>query len=110
MLDRVVDLGNPASQTALGVIGAPGCFVDKSMCRAIARDARNLDTTVQALLVPSIAFLDDATKWNLVVYLDRVPAKDAFANVRFVSTLAYKQTLSSRLTDLWRRFRGSRRP
>jgi hypothetical protein len=30
-------------------------------------------TSANAILVPSIAFLDDLTRWNLVVFLDTLP-------------------------------------
>lgn len=32
------------------------------------------ELSAQAMLVPWIAFLDDLTRWNLVIFLDKLPA------------------------------------
>lgn len=72
-LDAVIDLRNPNVTAALDRADAPHCFMDREIARSTARYLRET-TPAQALLVPSIAFLDDLTRWNLVVFLDKLPA------------------------------------
>lgn len=72
-LSRVFDLTDPAAAADLGIAGAPSCFLDRSIARATAgflRDARG----VEAILTPSIAFLDQPEHRNLVLFLDRLDA------------------------------------
>ncbi|MBA2276714.1 MAG: RES domain-containing protein [Chloroflexia bacterium] len=72
-LEAVIDVRDPAVTAALGRPDAPHCFLDREIARSTARYLRET-TPAQALLVPSIAFLDDLTRWNLVVFLDKLPA------------------------------------
>lgn len=71
-LDRVIDLRLPETTRQAGIRHFPVDIMDRDNARAAARWIRN-ETTAQGMLVPSIAFLDDPTRWNLVVFLDRVP-------------------------------------
>jgi len=57
---------------ALGVSWSPTWFLDGEVTRALAERIRE-ETPAQAMIVPSIAFVDDHTRWNLVVFLDKVP-------------------------------------
>jgi len=56
---------------ALTLSNTSGCFVDKTVTRAVATYIRN-NTVVQAIFVPSIAFLDNPDKWSLVVFLEKL--------------------------------------
>jgi hypothetical protein len=47
-------------------------FLDSEVARATATFIRRT-TSVEALLAPSVAFLDDATCWNLVLFLEKLP-------------------------------------
>lgn len=68
-LQHVVDLRDPA---AVKTGATSPWFMDRDVARVVARSVRAAGTA-QALIVPSIAFLDDLTGWNLVVFLDALP-------------------------------------
>jgi RES domain-containing protein len=70
-LDCVLDLGQPEAWTELSLIAAPTCFNDKSVARATAQFIR-YTTEAQAIVVPSVAFLDDLTQWCLVLFLEKL--------------------------------------
>jgi RES domain-containing protein len=71
-LEHVVDLRDPASIAARVPDSATTWFTNRDLARLVAHSFR-AQGTVQALIVPSIAFLDDLTRWNLVVFLDTLP-------------------------------------
>ncbi len=75
-VDRALDLRDPRLLAALGVGGAPACFLDRSLARATAGYLRRT-TAAQAVVVPSVAFLDDPTCWVLLLFLDKLPADPA---------------------------------
>ena len=51
---------------------APNCFLDKNIARATAQFIRQT-TIVEAIFVPSMAFLDQMDKWVLVIFLEKLP-------------------------------------
>lgn len=72
-LASVLDFCAPAAWSALGELaGAPHCFLDKELARAAANYVR-VATSAVAMRVPSVAFLDELTRWSLVVFLDKLP-------------------------------------
>ncbi|MBE9079696.1 RES family NAD+ phosphorylase [Romeria aff. gracilis LEGE 07310] len=71
-LDAVLDLREPSVWSALSLQNAPDCFKDKKVGRATAAFIRNT-TAAQAILVPSMAFLDDLEQWCLVLFLEKLP-------------------------------------
>lgn len=71
-LDRVVDLRQLTSITDQLIENSPIWFANRDLARAVARSFR-ANHANQALIVPSIAFLDDLTRWNLAVFLDTMP-------------------------------------
>lgn len=71
-LNRVIDLRNSETALRFGVSDITSQFADRTVARSTAALVRST-TDTQGLLVPSIAFLDDLTRWNLVVFLERVP-------------------------------------
>jgi RES domain-containing protein len=71
-LGAVLDLRSHLVWQALSLQDAPRCFAEKSVARATAQFIRQT-TAAQAILVPSIAFLDDLEKWCLVVFLEKLP-------------------------------------
>lgn len=75
-MDRTLDLRDPAVCAALSIGDAPYAFTDVAFARATAHFVR-ATTAAQALLVPSMAFLDDPTRWCLVAFLDKLPADPA---------------------------------
>jgi hypothetical protein len=71
-LKATLDLRNPKVCAALARSDAPACFfADKKIPRAIAAFIRGT-TTVEAIIVPSIAFPDDMEKWCLVLLLEKL--------------------------------------
>lgn len=88
--DAVLDLRNPEIIRQLHIPDAPTAFRDKLMTRSLATQIRH-STRAQAMLVPSIAFLDDLTRWNLVVFLDKMPEPTAswITKVERVGPLAW---------------------
>ncbi|MGH2531540.1 MAG: RES domain-containing protein [Thermomicrobiales bacterium] len=72
-LDAVLDLRDPATHQALSLHGAPRCFLDRTVARATAGFLR-ATTPAQALLAPSMAFLDQPHGWVMVLFLENLPA------------------------------------
>ncbi|MGB8702536.1 MAG: RES family NAD+ phosphorylase [Thermosynechococcaceae cyanobacterium] len=73
-LDHVLDLRDQSVCSALSLLDAPICFKDKNVARATAGFIRKT-TTVQAILVPSVAFFDDLEQWCLVLFLEKLPSE-----------------------------------
>jgi hypothetical protein len=72
-LDSVMDLRLEHNVEALGFSWSPAWFLDSKVTRSLAEQIR-AQGPAQAIIVPSIAFIDDHARWNLVVFLDKVPA------------------------------------
>ena len=72
-LQAVLDLRDPEVRRALDIRGGPQRFLDKAHARTTATFVRRT-SAAEALLVPSIAFLDDPARWNLVLFLEKLPA------------------------------------
>jgi RES domain-containing protein len=70
-LEYVLDLTNPDVWNALSLENAPDCFKDKTIARSTANFIRNT-TSTQAIIVPSIAFLDNLEQWCLVLFLEKL--------------------------------------
>ena len=71
-LSAVFDLRDAPSRASLGLVGGVNAFLDVSIARATATFIRRT-TSAEAILVPSVAYLDDLTRWNLVLLLDKLP-------------------------------------
>ena len=71
-LTSVLDLRDPHARSTIGLHGGMRRFIDRDTARATAHFIRRT-TDAQALLVPSIAFLDDPSRWNLVLFLEKLP-------------------------------------
>jgi RES domain-containing protein len=71
-LEKVLDLRSPDVWLELSLTHAPECFTNKSVARSIAQFIRKT-TENQAILVPSVAFLDDMEQWCLVLFLEKLP-------------------------------------
>ncbi len=71
-LEALLDLRDPRVRSAIGLHGGTRRFLDRRVARATARFLR-LTTAAEGLLVPSVAFLDDPSRWNLVLFLDKLP-------------------------------------
>lgn len=82
-LSRLIDFRDPAAAASIGLPPIADWIGDIDRTQATARYLRQ-HADVQGLLVPSMAFLDDATRWNAVVYLDRIDPLGAFGAPVFV--------------------------
>ena len=71
-LDAVLDLRDAEVLRALGLAGDLRLFLDIAYARATANFVRRT-SPAEALLVPSMAFLDDPSRWNLVLFLEKLP-------------------------------------
>ena len=71
-IDYVLDLRSEEVCNALSLESAPYCFADINIARATAHFVRST-TDAQALLVPSMGFLDDLERWCLVTFLEKLP-------------------------------------
>ena len=72
-LDAVLDLRDSQVQAGLSITGAPTCYLDKGIARAVAELIRR-STAATAIVDPSVAFLDDPERWILVVFLEKLSA------------------------------------
>jgi RES domain-containing protein len=71
-IDSVLDLRSEDVCNVLSLDNAPYCFADTRAARATANFVRRT-TDAQALLVPSMGFLDDLERWCLVAFLEKLP-------------------------------------
>jgi RES domain-containing protein len=86
-IEALLDLRDPQVRSAIGLHGGARRFLDRGVARATARFLR-LTTSAEGLLVPSVAFLDDPSRWNLVLFLDKLPADvTSYLNATFHRTV-----------------------
>ncbi len=71
-LERVVNLCNPEVWQELSLVDAPDCFKNRDVARSCANFIR-YTTAATAIVVPSMAFLDDTEQWCLVLFLEKLP-------------------------------------
>jgi RES domain-containing protein len=71
-IDSVLDVRSEDIWNSLPLDNAPSCFADIRVARATANFVRST-TEAQALLVPSMGFLDDLVRWCLVAFLEKLP-------------------------------------
>jgi RES domain-containing protein len=76
-LSRTLDFRDPATSAAIGLSKIEAWIGDIDRTQATARFVRQ-HADVEGLLVPSMGFLDDLSRWNVVVYLDRVDPRATF--------------------------------
>jgi hypothetical protein len=69
-VDGLVDLRRPEVRAASGIDIEPAAFRDVEVARRAADRLRE-DEACAGLLVPSMTFLDDHARGNLVVFVDR---------------------------------------
>lgn len=69
----LLDLRDPAVTREVSLRDALACFLDRQTARAVALFLRRT-TPAHALLVPSVAFLDDPERWILVLFLEKLPS------------------------------------
>ena len=82
-LGRLIDVRDPATSASIGLSKIDDWIGDIDRTQATARYVRQ-HADVQGLLVPSMGFLDDAARWNVVVYLDRIDPQATFGTPVFL--------------------------
>lgn len=88
---KTIDLCNLKACKALSLVDPPRCFSNIQIARSTATFLRNA-LRIEALFVPSMVFMDDLSKWCLVVFLENLPEdsrqffpkanKDGFLNIQ----------------------------
>ena len=68
-VERTLDLRDTYACDALSLRDAPACFLDREIARSTATFLRRA-AGIQAIFVPSMAFLDDPAHWVLVLFLE----------------------------------------
>lgn len=71
-IERALDLRDPTLCAALALADAPFCFLNRDVARTTAQFLRQT-TPAQALLVPSVALLDQPEQHALVLFLEKLP-------------------------------------
>lgn len=86
-LERALDLRQPDVRRILDIAPDPTWVLDRNRCRSIARELRAAGTC-DGLLVPSAAFVDDDSRWNAVIFVDRLARP--LADVLRIGTPTYR--------------------
>jgi RES domain-containing protein len=86
-VERALDLRDPTVLASLSIGNAPHCFLDQQIARATAHHLRSA-TTTQAILVPSMAFLDAPDRWVAVLFLEKLPQNSR----RFITAVESART------------------
>lgn len=81
-LDRVLDLRDGQIWADLMLTNAPHCFLDREIACATAQFIRRT-SQAQGLLVPTVAMLDKPERWNLVLFLEKLPSD----STRFINAV-----------------------
>ena len=71
-IPHTLDLRDSRVVAALSLANAPACFLDREIARATA-DFLRRTTPVEALLLPSMAFLDRPEHWVMAIFLEKLP-------------------------------------
>ena len=82
-LGRLIDFRDPTASASIGLSRIDDWIGDIDRTQATARYVRQ-HVDVQGLLVPSMGFLDDPARWNVVVYLDRIDPQATFGTPVFL--------------------------
>ena len=72
-LERTIDLRDRRVLRLIGRDDAPECWLDPRIARAVATFFRD-SLDLHGLLVPSVAHLDDQSRFNVVCFLENLPS------------------------------------
>jgi RES domain-containing protein len=70
-LGAALDFRDPAVRDRWGLSADPRWLLDRGRCRGLAARVRR-STRVEGIVVPSVACLDDWSRWNVVVFVERL--------------------------------------
>ena len=87
-LNNAIDLRRDDVRARLGVADDPRWFLDRERCRSFATRVRGAHDS-DGLIVPSVAMLDQTSRWNAVVFVDRLstPAPVAVRPIQAVAAI-----------------------
>ncbi len=71
-VERALDLRDRSVLAMIGRDDAPTCWLDERIARATATFFRDT-LAVQAIVVPSVAYLDAPDRFNVVAFLENLP-------------------------------------
>lgn len=89
-LARTLDLRDPRTIEAMGSGPLEDWILDTRATQAAASYLRT-QAGIQALIVPSVAFLDRMDRYNVVVYRDRIEPGAAFGRPEHLSDLVLEE-------------------
>lgn len=82
-LDRVLTLTDPAVVAAMGAAPINSWILDLGATQAAANHLLAQVPGLEAIVVPSVAFLDQHDRFNVVVYRDAIDLSSAFSAPAF---------------------------
>jgi hypothetical protein len=88
-IDSVLDLRDGHLCALLSLSDPPFCFLrSMTLCRSVASRLRH-ESPAQAILVPSMALLDQPERWAMVLFVDKLPTYPGpfLSSVRALGTL-----------------------
>jgi RES domain-containing protein len=77
-LDAAIDLRREDVRSRLGVADDPRWYLDRERCRSLGSRLRSRGNC-DGLVVPSVAMLDQVSRWNAVVFVDRLRGQASVA-------------------------------
>jgi len=97
----VVDLRVDVVCRQLSLPTDPAWIRDLEATRRVARGLRQ-ESPAQAIIVPSMAFLDDPERWNMVIFREKLPTypEPFLTDVRQVGTIRPAELLGIVAEDL----------
>ncbi len=86
-IERALDLTDPATVAAMGAGPINEWALDVNVTQKTATYLRAMIPDLQALIVPSAAFLDQHERFNVVIYRDRIDLRSTFGKPEFVRAM-----------------------
>lgn len=91
-LERTLDLTDPKVVAAMGAGPINDWMLDLAKTQAAGSFLLSQVTGLQGLVVPSVAFLDDHARFNVVVFREAIDLATAFGRPMFVMDLVLDAT------------------
>lgn len=76
-IDHILDLREQTVWADLSIEDAPNCFLNIEIARATAHFIRTT-SMAQGILVPPVGLLDQPERWNMVLFLEKLPEPAKF--------------------------------
>lgn len=91
-LERTLELTNPDVVAAMGAAPMNDWILDLAQTRAASAYLASQVPGLQGLVVPSVAFLDDPNRFNVVVFRDAIDPARSFGTPALVMHLSVEAT------------------